>query len=73
MYCPLSAMGGLYQLKKFFLRFELKTLVNEEALLGLFFMYLKFVEPIRLVRGTQRVNILATCCVKRLYEGNMKD
>lgn len=36
MYYPLSAMGGLYQLKKFFLRFELKTLVDEEALLGLF-------------------------------------
>lgn len=58
-------MGGLYQLKKFFLRFELKTLVDEEALLGLLCMYLKFVEPIRLVRGTQRFNILATRCVKR--------
>lgn len=65
MYYPLTAMGGLYQLKKFFLRFGLKTLVDEEALLGLFCMYLKFVELIRLVRRTQRFNILATRCVKR--------
>lgn len=41
MYYPLSAMSGLYQLKKFFLRFELKTLVDEEGFIGVIFYVFK--------------------------------